>query len=71
MDYVEQNKSTATNQISKRDIANAAKAKQVKYAGPKQARPAGQIPKYLVERKIEMEVDKAMAEDAERRKHAG
>jgi len=69
VDYVEENR--AKQYANKSAAAAEAKARKVKYTGPPQARPAGQIPRYLVERKIELEVDKAMAEDEERRKHAG
>jgi len=34
-------------------------------------RPKGQIPKYLIERKIEMQVEKAMAEEVERKRNGG
>lgn len=74
--YVQENKETALEKAQQRsEAAAAAKAKTqgktLKNEALKGAKPAGQIPKYLVERKIEMEVDKLMKDEAEREKNAG
>jgi len=71
MDYVERNRTLkqTLDHASKAPTSTNAKAAPVKYK--EVSRPKGQIPSYLVERKIEMQISKAMADDAERRKHAG
>ena len=73
--YVRDNQQEAIDAAQRRSEAAAqAKAKaqgKMLQIGTGRARPAGQIPKYLVERKIEMEVDKAMKEDAERERLGG
>lgn len=67
--HVEANKSKTMDFAAKAPTSTNALAKPVKY---KQAeRPAGRIPKYLVERKIEADVAKMMKEDEERRKNGG
>ena len=74
--YVQENKEAALEKAQQRaEAAAAARAKAqgktLKNAALKGAKPAGQIPKYLVERKMEMEVDKMMKDDAERERNAG
>jgi hypothetical protein len=65
-DFVESNKARVSEHAGKIPTGASAKPKPAKYTGPPVDRPAGRIPKYLVERKIEMELDKAMAEDAKK-----
>ncbi|KAJ1491483.1 hypothetical protein T484DRAFT_1933256 [Baffinella frigidus] len=62
VDRVEQNK----RDVEKDAARKAVKAAPVPHFNPK-ARPAGRIPKYLVERKIEAEVDQMMAAEAAER----
>lgn len=68
--YVQENKEAALEKAQQRSQAAAAarakaNGKMLKNDETARARPAGQIPKYLIERKIEMEIDKKMKEDAE------
>lgn len=67
--FVEANKAKTLEFSAKAPTSTNAREKPIKYKTTE--RPAGQIPKYLIERKIEMDVAKAMKEDEERRKHAG
>jgi len=74
--YVQENKEAALEKAQQRaEAAAAARAKAqgktLKTESLKVAKPAGQIPKYLIERKMEMEVDQMMKEDADRERKAG
>mmetsp|Transcript_2430 Transcript_2430/g.5803 ORF Transcript_2430/g.5803 Transcript_2430/m.5803 type:complete len:334 (+) Transcript_2430:231-1232(+) len=71
LDYVERNRSLkqTLDHAAKAPTSTNAKAAPVKYKEAE--RPRGQIPKYLLERKIELQVDKMMKEEEERKKHAG
>eukprot|EP00286_Rhodomonas_abbreviata_P005108 CAMPEP_0181326456 /NCGR_PEP_ID=MMETSP1101-20121128/21506_1 /TAXON_ID=46948 /ORGANISM="Rhodomonas abbreviata, Strain Caron Lab Isolate" /LENGTH=346 /DNA_ID=CAMNT_0023434907 /DNA_START=22 /DNA_END=1060 /DNA_ORIENTATION=- len=64
-DFLEDNKRAVLENAGKRVPVPAKQKYQ------QTQRPAGQIPKYLVERKIEMEVAQAMAEDEEKRRTGG
>lgn len=74
--YVEKNKEAAIEQAQQR--AEAAAAARAKAQGKTlstneaiKAKPAGQMPKYLIERKMEAEVDQMMKAEAERERNAG
>jgi hypothetical protein len=74
--YVQENKEAALEKAQQRaDASAAARAKAQGKTLPAseaiKSKPKGQIPKYLVERKIEMEVDKMMKDDEERERNAG
>uniref|UniRef100_A0A7S0W1Z3 Enkurin domain-containing protein n=1 Tax=Hemiselmis tepida TaxID=464990 RepID=A0A7S0W1Z3_9CRYP len=71
LDYVEKNRTLkqTLDHAAKAPTSTNAKAAPIKYKEAE--RPRGQIPKYLVERKIELQVDKMMKEEEERKKHAG
>ena len=70
--FVEDNKQRALDHAAKaREAAATSKCKPPKYAGPEVDRVPGRIPKYLIERKLEMDVEKAMALDEAERKKAG
>ena len=68
--FVQDNKQRTLDHAAKmREVAESSKSKPPKYSGPDPDRVPGRIPRYLVERKIEMDVEKAMAlEEAEKKK---
>ena len=73
--YVQENKEAALEKAQQRSEAAAAarakaQGKQLKNE-PRTEKPKGQIPKYLIERKMEMEVDKMMKDEEERERLAG
>uniref|UniRef100_A0A7S0M7I4 Enkurin domain-containing protein n=1 Tax=Cryptomonas curvata TaxID=233186 RepID=A0A7S0M7I4_9CRYP len=70
--FVQDNKHRALDHAAKvREAAVSSKSKPPKYSGPEADRVPGRLPKYLVERKLEMDVEKAMAMDAEESKKGG
>jgi len=72
--YVQENKEAALERAQQRSEAAAAaraKAQGKSLKNEPKEKPKGQIPKYLIERKMEMEVDKMMKDEVERERHAG
>mmetsp|Transcript_58588 Transcript_58588/g.94642 ORF Transcript_58588/g.94642 Transcript_58588/m.94642 type:complete len:329 (+) Transcript_58588:80-1066(+) len=74
--YVQENKETALERAQQRSEASAnarakLQGKTLKNDQGAKGKPAGQIPRYLVERKMEMEVDKMIKDDIERERLAG
>jgi hypothetical protein len=69
---VEDNKQRALDHATKtREAAVTSKSKPQKYAGPEPDRVPGRIPKYLVERRVEMDLQKMLAKEEEERKKGG
>lgn len=72
--YVQENKEAALEKAQQRSEAAAAaraKAQGKSLKNEPKEKPKGQIPKYLIERKMEMEVDKMMKDEVERERLAG